>query len=81
MTQREFACQAGISLSTLQLWRKKASEGSRSPRGFVAVPNLLQAQPAPAAYRLEWPSGLTLEVRSGFGAEELAALLELLPPL
>jgi hypothetical protein len=47
----------------------------------VAVPNLLAARPAPAAYRLQWPDGLTLEVRSGFAAQELAVLLQLLPPL
>ena len=81
MTQREFARQAGISLSTLHLWLKNASEEPGPPRGFVAVPNLLAAPPAAAAYRLQWPGGLALEVRSGFAAEELAALLQLLPSL
>ncbi|HEX4119053.1 MAG TPA: transposase [Verrucomicrobiae bacterium] len=81
LTQKEFAVQAGVSLSTLQAWLRKASEARGPSPGFVAVPNLLAARPAPAAYRLQWPDGLTLEVRSGFAAQELAVLLQLLPPL
>jgi len=81
LTQREFAAQAGISLSTLHLWLKKTPLPKRAESRFVAVPNLLSPQPAPAAYRLQWPGGLTLEVRSGFAVEELAALFQLLPPL
>ena len=81
LTQKEFAAQAGVSLSTLQAWLRKASDAQGPPPGFVAVPNLLAARPAPAAYRLQWPGGLALEVRSGFAAEELAALLQRLPPL
>jgi transposase-like protein len=81
LTQKEFAARAGVSLSTLQAWLRKASDAKGPSPGFVAVPNLLSARPAPAAYRLQWPGGLTLEVRSGFAAEELATLLQLLPPL
>jgi hypothetical protein len=80
LTQKEFAAQVGISLSTLHAWLKKATEAKRPPPGFVAVPNLLTGRPAPADYRLQWPGGLTLEVRSGFAVEDLAALLQLLPP-
>ena len=32
----------------------------------MAVPNLLSAAPAAPAYRLQWPGGLSLEVRAGF---------------
>jgi hypothetical protein len=81
LTQKEFVAQAGISLSTLHLWLKKGPAPKRPESRFVAVPNLLSARPAPAAYQLQWPGGLTLEVRSGFAAEELATLLQLLPPL
>ena len=80
LSQREFAARAGISVSTLCGWLKKA-EGPQKPRsGFVALPNLLPALPAAAAYRLQWPGGFCLEVRPGFAAPELAALLALLPP-
>jgi transcriptional regulator with XRE-family HTH domain len=77
MTQKDFAAQAGFSASTLQAWLRKTSDGP----AFVALPNLLSAAPAAAAYRLHWPGGLSLEVRSGFSSRELAALLQLLPKL
>ena len=70
-----------LTLSTLQAWLRKASA---SPAGggsvFMAVPNLLSASPTAPAYRLQWPGGLSLEVRSGFSSQELGALLQLLPP-
>lgn len=80
LTQREFAAQAGIGVSTLLAWLRKESAGAGSGRStFMAVPNLLSGAPAPPAYRLQWPGGLSLEVRSGFSTGELAALLQLLP--
>jgi transposase-like protein len=79
-TQKEFAAQAGLSVSTLQAWLRRApADPPASGSVFVAVPNLLSAAPSASAYRLQWPSGLSLEVRSGFSAQELEALLELLP--
>ena len=82
MTQKEFAARAGLSISTLQAWLRKAP--ARQPANdsvFVAVPNLLSASPAAPAYRLQWSGGLSLEVRSGFSPQELGALLQLLPKL
>jgi transcriptional regulator with XRE-family HTH domain len=80
LTQREFAAQAGIGVSTLLAWLRKESAGAGPDRPtFMALPNLLSAAPAPPAFRLQWPGGLSLEVRSGFSSEELAALLQLLP--
>jgi hypothetical protein len=82
MTQKEFAAQAGISVSTLQAWLRKAPVGpSAGDSVFVAVPNLLSASPVASAYRLQWPGGLSLEVRSGFSSQELGTLLQLLPKL
>ena len=79
MTQKEFATQAGVCVSTLQAWlRKRPACATAAGPAFVAVPNLLSAPSAPA-YRLQWSGGLSLEVRSGFSAPELAALLQLLP--
>lgn len=81
LTQRELAAQAGISLSTLQLWLRKGTRApSTSAPAFVQVPNLLgQAHTVPT-YRLYLASGIRLELSSGFEPEELALLLELLRP-
>ncbi len=82
LTQREFAQQAGIGVSTLQAWLRKApASADASAPTFVPVPNLLATPPATPAYRLHWPGGLSLELRAGFAVEELAALLQLLPAL
>jgi transposase-like protein len=79
LTQKEFAREAGIGVSTLAAWRRKAAVKGQDRPSFVAVPNLLPVAPASPAYRLQWPGGLSLEVRSGFSTGELAALLQLLP--
>jgi transcriptional regulator with XRE-family HTH domain len=79
LTQKEFAREAGIGVSTLAAWRRKAALKGKDRPSFVAVPNLLSAAPAPPAYRLQWPGGLSLEIGSGFSTGELAALLQLLP--
>jgi transposase-like protein len=78
LTQKEFAAQAGVGPSTLYSWLRKARPARQGrSSAFIAVPNLLTVAPA---YRLQWPGGLTLEVRSGFQPGELADLLQLLPP-
>jgi hypothetical protein len=81
LTDKEFAVQAGVGVSTLHAWRRKAGARACGRPPFVAVPNLLATVPAGPAYRLQWPGGLRLEVCSGFAAGELAALLQLLPAL
>jgi hypothetical protein len=81
LTQKEIAVQACVCVPTLQAWLRKAAVREGTDSRFVAVPDLLSALPAPAAYRLQWPGGLSLEVRSGFAPAELAALLQLLPTL
>jgi hypothetical protein len=75
----EFAAHAGIGVSTLAAWLRKAAVKKEGGFSFVAMPNLLSAAPVAPAYRLQWPGGLSLEVRSGFSAQELGALLQLLP--
>ena len=79
LTQKEFAREAGIGVSTLAAWLRKAAVKGKDCPSFVAVPNLLPAPSPGPAYRLQWPGGLSLEVRSGFSTGELAALLQLLP--
>ncbi|HEX9047727.1 MAG TPA: hypothetical protein VF988_11940 [Verrucomicrobiae bacterium] len=81
LTQQEFAQQQGIGLSTLQRWLHKATDRKGKGPAFLAVPNLLASAPPPPAYRIAWPGGLAVEVRAGFVVPELAALLQLLPPL
>jgi DNA-binding transcriptional regulator YiaG len=78
LAQREFASQAGIGLSTLQLWLRKAAALPTGPTAFVQVPNLLAQTPAAAVYRLHLAGGMILEIDSGFQSEELSALLQLL---
>jgi hypothetical protein len=66
----------------LYAWRRKAeAKAGAGGTPFVSVPNLLSAIPAAPLYRLQWPGGLSLEVRAGFAAEELGALLRWLPAL
>lgn len=79
LTPEQFAAQAGIAVSTLQFWLRQAAltQTDHEP-GFLQAPNLLPVAPTPPAYRIQWPGGLSVEVRSGFAGEELAALLEAL---
>jgi hypothetical protein len=82
LPDQAFATGAGVGVSTLHAWRRRVAArpaGLRTP--FVAVPNLLAAGPPAPAYRLQWPGGLSLELRAGFATGELAALLQLLPAL
>jgi hypothetical protein len=82
LTQREFASQAGISVSALQLWLKKATPRPSNPTtAFVQVPNLLSQSSGPPVYRLHLGGGIDLEISSGFRPEELASLLQLLRSL
>ena len=76
-TQREFAARAGIGYSTLTLWLRKSGEGSRSREcRFVPVPNLLPAaSSSAAAYRIQLPRGVIVEVARGFESAELEALM------
>jgi hypothetical protein len=79
LTQKQFAAEVGIGLSTLQAWLRKATVNQGVGRsGFLPVPNLLSASPAAATYRIQWPGGLSLEVRPGFADQELAVLLQAL---
>jgi hypothetical protein len=79
LSQREFAARAGIGLSTLYSWLRKAAPQPAIPApAFVEVPNLLAPTPAARLYRVHLAGGIEVEVGSGFVPEELAALLQLL---
>ena len=79
VTQREFAKQRQIGLSTLQSWLRKApaDSGSKSRR-FIPLPNLLASLPPTPTYQVRFANGLALEISSGFKDEELARLLPIL---
>jgi len=82
LTQRDFAAQAGISVSTLHKWLQRAATDKPvdKPR-FIALPHVAAAPLAGPTYRLVLPSGAALEVRAGFAEPELAACLGLLSAL
>ena len=82
LTPREFASQAGISVSALRLWLRKSTPTAPNPTtAFVQVPNLLAPTSGPPVYRLHLGGGIDLEISSGFRPEELASLLQLLHSL
>lgn len=77
LTQARFAAKAGISLSTLHLWLRKAAKPSDPARdSFVALPNVFAAS-APVC-RLRFPQGMILEIPAGFPVGELIPLLQTL---
>lgn len=78
LSQEAFATQAGIGLSTLQLWLRSARPARTETPSFVELPNPLPIAAAPPAYRLRWADGLVLELGRGWVPAELAALLPLL---
>jgi hypothetical protein len=81
LTQRTFAIQAGVGVSTLQLWLRQENcpwpTPARSPK-FVPVPNLLASVLPPAVYRLRLVGGAVLEIGSDYKREQLEALLQIL---
>jgi len=76
LSQKEFAAQAGIGVTTLQSWLRQAARAAPAPRvKFLPVPNLFTEAPARPTYRLQLTGGMQLEVCSGFRPEELTTLL------
>ena len=77
LSQNQFAAQAGMSVSTLNVWLRQDLAPPSPGAGFVQIPNLLPPAPVLAAYRVHLPSGVILEVREGFQTQELGSLLQL----
>jgi transposase-like protein len=92
-TQRVFAREAGMSVSTLQYWLRRArsltEEEPCKAGNAVAAPaiSLLEVELAGAPplgarsgddYEIEMSSGVRLRVRGGFGDGEVRRLLALL---
>ena len=82
LSDRAFAAEQGIAVSTLYRWLRQApAEPRTAGGGLIEIPNGLGDRPAVAAYRRLFPGGLTLEVAPGFQPDELRALAQLLQQL
>jgi hypothetical protein len=82
LSQQAFAAQAGVGVSTLQLWlRQERRAPLDQATTFVPIPNLLTQAGAPAVYRLRLVSGAILEIGSGYHPEQLERLLQILKVL
>jgi hypothetical protein len=93
LTQRVFAREIGIGVSTLQYWLRR--NGQREPQkqrwemrdgGTSPEVSLLEVDLGGLAkgggafeerYEIEWSNGVRLRVPRGFGKEEVRALVDL----
>ena len=85
-TQKVFAREAGIGLSTLSYWLRRNGGGARSngPDWIEVSPRPLNGggfAPDPAVYRVRFPSGLVVELAPGFVAEEAGRLCRVIREL
>ena len=76
LTQREFAAQRGVKLSTLQYWLYRPVRPQSSP--FVEVQPAAEPSEEPRHYRLEFPGGKALSCNGPLDLEELRELCHLL---
>jgi transposase-like protein len=89
LTQRVFAREIGIGVSTLQYWmRRNGQRERRETRDGGTLPevSLLEVDLGGIArggsaveerYEIEWGNGTRLRVPRGFGKEELRALVDM----
>jgi transcriptional regulator with XRE-family HTH domain len=87
LTQRDFAEQSGISLSTLQLWLRKSAQSetisaisedhaSRKQSHWIEAGVLTPtASPSSAAIELEFPDGVLLKFSSDVAAEQVVQII------
>lgn len=80
LTQRAFATEAGIGLSTLHAWlRREPMDRKEESVQFISLPGPgVATGKAPAAYRIELPNRFVVEIPPGFCSEEVAGLVEVL---
>ena len=76
LSQRAFAESLGISIGTVQYWRRRVQQSSE----FVAVhvvedPGSDESNPRPWTFELEFGRDRIVRVRSGFIEEELRQVL------
>jgi hypothetical protein len=92
LTQRVFAREIGIGVSTLQSWlrrngRREPQKGWEMPGGGTSPEvSLLEVElggitkggsAVEERYEIEWSNGVRLRVPRGFGKEEVRALVDL----
>ena len=83
-SQRAFASQQGIALSTLQRWLRAGTPTASSPvPELIELPNLCAPKLSAmgAGYRLHLTGGAVLEVGRGFDPGEVRVLAQLLREL
>ena len=82
LSSHQFARRHGIATLTLFRWLRKASAATESgAAGLIEVPNLLAHQAPVPAYRLRFANGVSVEVASGFKADEVRTLAQLIRSL
>lgn len=84
LSQRQFAAEAGISLSALRCWLQPGGSAAplADPAPFIAIPNLLQPTGNQTfSYRLQLPGALNLEIAPGFVPAEVRELCRILKSL
>ena len=90
-TQRVFAREMGVAVSTLQWWLRRARSGEKEKRGKSSKPaqgvslfevELADASPSPvqgrAVYEIELKAEVRLRVPGGFAPDDVRRLLALL---
>lgn len=77
LTQRQFAVQAGISVSGLQRCLRQRSACKPAQARLLPIPNLLGGPVGPYAFRLQFPNAVVLELRPDFDPVELESLVRL----
>ena len=90
-TQRVFAREVGVAVSTLQWWLRRARSGEKGKRGKSSKPTqsvsllevaLADGPPLPVQgrmiYEIEWNAEVRLRVPGGFAADDVRRLLALL---
>ena len=79
LSQRQFAAQAGISVSALQLWLRQGTAPKAVAPRLIQLPNPLAAAtttPARCLFRVRLTSGAVIEVEGGFEPLALAPLIK-----
>jgi transposase-like protein len=80
LTQREFASRHELSVACLSAWLRKfkSTKVDDVPSAFMEMPGgLPRAEISRAAYKIQFPGGLNLEVSEGFRLEELTQLCQM----
>lgn len=84
LTQRAFAARVGLSVSCLQTWlrQRRRTPATLAPVRLLEVTTALAPSVSPSRpYRVQFPSGVSLEIASGFLPGELSPLCQIVKSL